>query len=395
MAQPEANAGLTFGLFTTLDNRDHRLPYREVLSNLIEQTRLGEEAGFSTIWTGEHHFGYEGVDIHPNPVITGATLAAHTSTIRIGFAGLIAPQWHPLRMAEDVALLDQLSGGRVECGVGRGVAVREMVNLNVDSDRRNEKRQWALFRETVDIMRKAWTQDPFTYDGLFYRYPQPGTPDHTAAWYPRDARYRTEAGMLAALSVLPKPLQQPHPPVWNVVDSTNGFRIAAEDDMKPMCWLRSTAGVIEAYDAYREVMQRVHARTLARGENCGLLRACFVADTMQQARRITEQPLSFYFGDYVAGHRGKKIFVEPGEEIDNDIAWFDFLFERDQILVGTPEIVAEKITRLREQTGVEHLLTMMALPGVHHSDVMRSIELFGRELMPLLTQADIPLTATA
>jgi alkanesulfonate monooxygenase SsuD/methylene tetrahydromethanopterin reductase-like flavin-dependent oxidoreductase (luciferase family) len=379
-----------YGYFTTLDNRDNRLPYSEVLENLTEQTKLAEEVGYRTVWTGEHHFGHEGIDIHPNPVITGAHLAAHTEKIRIGFAGLIVTEWHPLRLAEDVALLDQLTGGRVECGMGRGIAVRELVNLNTDADRRNDTRNWALFRETVEIAKKAWTEDAFTYDGLFYQWPVRGVPDHTTAWYPRDERYRSESGEYIALNVVPKPLQKPYPPLWNVVDGTTGFRVAAELGLKPAGWLRSTSGMVEAYEAYRDAMQEINGTALQLGENCGMLRAVIVADTMEEARRIAEEPISFYFGNYVAGHRGRKIFVEPGEDVDksNESDWFEFLLERDHILAGTPESVAEQLSRLRAATGVEHFMTLMTVPGVEHRDVMRSIELFGTEVMPRVKQQE-------
>lgn len=377
---------LEYGFFTTLDNRDHKYPYKQILDNYTEQTIACEDAGFTTSWTGEHHFGYEGVDVHPNPVVTGAHLAVHTERIRIGFAGLISTEWHPLRLAEDVALLDQLSSGRVDCGLGRGIAVRELANLNLDADRRNDARNWALFRETVEIIKKAWTEDPFKYDGLFYQWPVRGVPDHTAAWHPRDERYRDERGEVAGLSILPKPFQTPHPPLWNVVDGTPGFRYAAEAGLRPACWLRTTGGIVEAYTAFRDVARELHGQELALGETCGLLRGVLVADTFEEARSILSEPAAFYFGSYVAGHRGRKLFVEPGEAVehDSDTDWFDFLRQRDHLLVGTPEMVAQQIVRLRATTGFDHLMTFMTVPGVDHRSVMRSIELFGSEVMPLV-----------
>jgi alkanesulfonate monooxygenase SsuD/methylene tetrahydromethanopterin reductase-like flavin-dependent oxidoreductase (luciferase family) len=377
---------LEYGFFTTLDNRDHKLPYKQILDNFLEQTIACEQAGFGVSWTGEHHFGYEGVDVHPNPVVTGAYLAAHTERIRIGFAGLMSTEWNPLRLAEDVALLDQISGGRVECGLGRGIAVRELVNLNLDADRRNDARNWALFKETVDIVKKAWTEDPFTYDGLFHQWPVRGVVDHTSAWHPRDERYRDEKGHVSGLSILPKPLQSPHPPLWNVVDGTPGFRYAAEAGMRPVCWLRTTNGIVEAYQAYRETVKALHAEDLALGERCGLLRGVLVTDTLEEAKAILAEPVAFYFGNYVAGHRGRKLFVEPGEEIDHgsDTDWFDFLHQRDHLIVGTPEMVAQQIVKLRRIAGFDHLMTSMSLPGVEHESVMKSIDLFGSEVMPLV-----------
>jgi alkanesulfonate monooxygenase SsuD/methylene tetrahydromethanopterin reductase-like flavin-dependent oxidoreductase (luciferase family) len=382
---------LKLGYFFTMDNPGHVLPYRQLLENATEQTRLIEQCGFDTVWMGEHHFGHEGFDIHPNPIITATHLATKTTDIRIGFAALICTQWHPLRLAEDVAMIDQLSGGRVECGFGRGISIRELVNLNPNADRRNEVRQWALFREIVDVVKRAWTEEPFTYQGLFYRFPEPGITDHHAAWYtPDKAGFRSEKGEYVGMSIIPKPWQEPHPPLWNVVDKTAGFVIAAEMGLKPITWLRSTGGLKEAFGAYRNKASEIQKRELAKGEECGLLRTAFVAETMEEARRIAEPAVEMIYKNYVAGYRSRDIYAEPGETLsdeDRQKGWFDFLFERDHLLIGSPEVVAEKILRLREETGVEALLTWMWLPGIEQDDILRSIELFGERVVPLIRDA--------
>jgi alkanesulfonate monooxygenase SsuD/methylene tetrahydromethanopterin reductase-like flavin-dependent oxidoreductase (luciferase family) len=369
-----------------LDNLENRLPFGQVLQNITEQTLACEQAGFGVVWTGEHHFGHEGFDVHPNPTITGTHLAALTTDIRIGFAALIATEWHPLRLAEDVALVDQLSGGRVECGLGRGLAVRELTNLNPYADRRNDKRNEALFSETIEIVRKAWTEDPFKHAGTFYEFPHRGVRDHTASWYERDERYRSESGEYVGMRIVPRPLQAPHPPLWNVTDSNSGFRYSGEMDLNPICWLRSTGGIIEAFEIFRAA-RAAQGEELALGERCGLLRTCFVAETMEEARRATEDAIEFLYGNYIGGYRGRSIYADPGETIsdaDNQTSWFDFLSARDHLLIGTPEMVAEKICKLHEATGVEDLLTLMWLPGLEHEKIMRSIELFGEQVMPLV-----------
>ena len=201
---------MQFGYFSVLDNPGLEIPYNQILTELSEQTQAVEQAGFNGVWLGEHHFGGEGYDCIPNPLMILSHLAAQTTTIRLGLAAVIVPQWHPLRIAEDVAMLDQLSGGRVECGVGRGIFPRELTNLNIDADRRNDEKNWRLFTETVEIMKRAWTEDPFTWDGEFYKFPHPGVQD-SHSWLPRDSRYRSETGEYIGMSVQPKPLQTPPP----------------------------------------------------------------------------------------------------------------------------------------------------------------------------------------
>ena len=378
---------MKFGFFSVLDNPDLQIPYHQILNELSEQTRAVEQAGFDGIWLGEHHFGGEGFDCIPNPLMILSHLAAQTTTIRLGLAALIVPQWHPLRIAEDVAMLDQLSGGRVECGVGRGIFPRELTNLNIEADRRNEDKNWRVFLETVEIMKKAWTEDPFTWDGEFHKFPHPGVQD-SHAWHPRDPRYRSESGEYIGMSIQPKPFQSPHPPLWNVVDKTPGFVVAAEHGLKPMTWLRARNGLREAFSTYQDAATRVNGRPMALGEDCALLRTTFVAETMEEARRIAEEPLN-HLCKYVGGVRARSIYLDPGEELteeDNAKSWFDFLMEKDHIFIGDPEFVAEKIRGIRREYQLESLLTLMAMPGLEHRHVMRSIELFAEKVMPLVEE---------
>lgn len=378
-----------FGHFSVLDNPNHQLPYKELLSELAEQTLAAEQAGFHSVWIGEHHFGGEGMDIIPSPIVIGADLAARTSRIRIGLAAVIVTQWHPLRVAEDVATLDQLSGGRVECGMGRGIFTREATNLNPDADRRYEERNWRLFKETVRIMKKAWTEDPFTWEGEFYKFPYPGVQD-SHLWYPRSPGWRSETGEYIGMSIQPKPFQKPHPPLWNVLDKTPGFVVAAELGLKPITWLRAREGLKEAFRTYQEAASRVQGRQLRLGEDCALMRTTFLAETEEEARRIAEPALD-RLCSYVGGVRARSIYIDPGETLtdeDNQQSWFDFLMERDHLLIGTPESVAEKIDHLRREYNLEYLLTFMALPGLRQEHVMRSIELFAERVMPLIKEAE-------
>jgi alkanesulfonate monooxygenase SsuD/methylene tetrahydromethanopterin reductase-like flavin-dependent oxidoreductase (luciferase family) len=113
---------MRFGIFTTLyDCGGGAGSPAEVLDNLREQVALAEQLGYDAVWMGEHHFGPYGLGDLPNPIVVGADLAARTSRIRIGQMANIAVWWHPLRLAEDLAILDNLTRGRVDVGFGRGV----------------------------------------------------------------------------------------------------------------------------------------------------------------------------------------------------------------------------------------------------------------------------------
>jgi alkanesulfonate monooxygenase SsuD/methylene tetrahydromethanopterin reductase-like flavin-dependent oxidoreductase (luciferase family) len=372
--------------------------FSEVLDRAIGEAKLAEDSGFDSVWLSEHHFGGpEGWDIHPNPVLTGTYLAAVTERIRIGMAAVILPNWHPLRLAEDIALLDHLSGGRVECGVGRGITNRELSNLNgFGADRRDPDRNWAYFLESVEILKAAWTQDPFTWKGEFFEFPTPGVKDSYAAWHPGNPLYRSADDEYIGMSITPRPLQTPHPPLWNTVDQTPGFRVAAEHGLKPMSWLRSPKALKEAFEAYRETASEVQGRELRLGEDCSLMRTSYVAETFAEARAIAEPAIERLYAGYLGGIRGRQIYAEPGEVLDEAAAgqsWFDFLYERQHLLVGTPDMVADQIAELRDTVGLEHMLMYNWLPGLTADQTKASLELFAEQVMPRFSGASATASA--
>ena len=112
---------MRFAIFTTMSGTDSEDTPVKLLDNLREQVILAEELGFESVWLGEHHFRPYGLGDMPNPIVVGADLAARTTRIRIGQMSNIAPWWHPIRLAEDLAILDNLSQGRVDVALGRGI----------------------------------------------------------------------------------------------------------------------------------------------------------------------------------------------------------------------------------------------------------------------------------
>lgn len=363
-----------------------RRPYGEVLADAVGQAVRAEQLGFATVWAGEHHFGGEGYDIQPNPILTLMLLASKTSAVRLGLAAVILPNWHPLRLAEDLAVLDHVSGGRLDCGVGRGITDREISNLSpFDVDRRFPEANIEIFLESLQILRKAWTEDPFTWKGKYYTFPKPGVTDSYAGWYPRNPGWRDETNQYVGMSIVPKPLQQPHPPLFSVGDSEASFRLAAAHGLRPITWLRSDRALVASFETYREVASRVQGRELALGEQCALMRVCYVAKTEQEARAIVEPAVERLYRDYLGGLRSRSIYAEPGETIsDEELAkpWFDFLNDRGHLLVGTPDQVSERIRRLRDDVGLERLLVYTWLPELDQSQILASLDLFGREILP-------------
>ena len=163
---------MKFGYFCNTTNWTHK-PYHELLDETREITEYCDQNKWDSIWYTEHHFNHEGMESCTNPLMMGADAAARTHQIRIGQACNVITFHNPIQMAEDVALLDQLSKGRVEVGIGRGIYGREAVNLNIEADMKDQAKNFRLFEETLTILKKAWKEKFFDHKGEFYTYPSP------------------------------------------------------------------------------------------------------------------------------------------------------------------------------------------------------------------------------
>jgi alkanesulfonate monooxygenase SsuD/methylene tetrahydromethanopterin reductase-like flavin-dependent oxidoreductase (luciferase family) len=369
-----------------LPSKEPSQSYHEVLAQTTEQVQLAEQLGFETVWISEHHFGGEGYDIFPNPVMVCMHLASRTSRIRLGLGAVILPEWHPLRLAEDIAILDHSTLGRVECAVGKGITSRELSNLSpFHVDRSDPEGLEALFDESLDILRGAWTEDPFTHEGRYYTFPHPGIKDSYAGWYPADERYRDASGIYRGMSIVPKPYQQPHPQLWLVGDSEATFTYAARKGLRPITWLRSNKALETCFKTYRAEASVVQGRELALGEDAALMRIVFVGSSAQHAREMIEPSIDRLYGDYLGGLRGRDIYAEPGETIpqsDLDKPWFDFLYERGHLIVGTADDVSEQILDLRQRVGLERLLVYTCMAEMDPAAILGSLKLFGDAVAP-------------
>ena len=181
---------MEFGLFSLFDffrdKQDEARYFQDTLDICIQ----AEELGFDSIWLGEEHFYAFG--ICPSPQMFLTAVARETSRIRLGTAISLLPFENPLRKAEDFAMLDILSNGRLNFGAGRGIIPKHFEGFCVD-----QAESRARYEESLEIIRRAWTEDPFEYQGSFWQVP--------------------------SLSVGPKPVQQPHPPIYRGTLSRESF----------------------------------------------------------------------------------------------------------------------------------------------------------------------------
>ena len=350
-----------------------------LLDNLRQQTILAEELGFEAIWLGEHHFTPFGVGDLPNPILLGADLAARTSRIRIGQMANIATWWHPIRLAEDLAILDNMSGGRLEVGFGRGIWPYEGPQFHPNADPRKDMENRELFQETVEIVRKIWSNEYFAHQGSNYTFPAPDTafshPSLAAdpAWQ--------DGNRVTKLRVTPRPYQNPHPPLWMTVSTDRSVTTAAEMGLKACYWQPPSLRIRQRMELYAEVRTNLEGRPFRLGEDQAVMRSTYVAPSMEEARRDAESGImsAFIFND---PFRGRQVFTNPGEDLDPEVKLdWDFLEPRT-LLVGSPDNVAEKIQELQEVCNLGYLLVEFAHSGIPQRKILRNLENFATKVMP-------------
>ena len=296
---------------------DRRIPLQSVYERAIERFEIMDQTGYDAVWLAEHHFS--GFSVCPSVHMMATMAAARTQRMRIGTAVSLAPFYHPLRLAEEVALLDMLSGGRLNWGAGRGFSRVEFDAFGVPIDESAER-----FRETVEIVLAAWGSEKLTHHGRFFDFD--------------------------GVEVLPKPLQQP-PPVWMAATSEGAIDWAAGRGfsilMDPHC-THSELGAKRA--RYGERMAA--AGHTAAGRDIPMARLIAIGNTTEQAEAVARRGAEWTVGAYIGPqHR-------PAHAAPSAIAAPDPVerYVSDVILHGTPDSLVDQIQALKETAQLNYLL---------------------------------------
>ena len=242
----------------------------------------------------EHHFNATYTN-SPNPVVFGAMLAAHTSRIRLGQADVVTG-WHQLRLAEDVALLDHISKGRVDLGIGRGGVQYDAAIFNphlkeILPDPKLDLREHYLssdqtatrehFSEFVDILKKAWKEPFFSHQGTHYTFPQPGYPWKYSILDAQSLEdpAAVKDGEVVKIRLGPKPYQKPYPPLWMLMVSEPSFAEAARLGLKGMVWVQPANRLRERIETYTNIRNELEGDQLSVGDDINVMRLAYVAPT--------------------------------------------------------------------------------------------------------------------
>ncbi|MBW2279997.1 MAG: LLM class flavin-dependent oxidoreductase [Deltaproteobacteria bacterium] len=332
---------------------------REMVDEQVTLMERAEEFGFDSVWPAEHHFSEYG--FCASPALSLAAIARSTSRIRLGTGVVVLPFNHPVRVAEDYAMLDLLSGGRVELGVGRGYQPIEFEGYDIDQTRSRE-----IFDESIEIIRRAWTDERLNFEGKHYTF--------------RDVEVR------------PKPLQQPHPPIWLAALSEETFEKAGRMGFNLLLSPVFGGSLQVAKDRvarYREALEENGHDPAA--HEVGALVMTYTGEDHERARKEFADPVIWYFrtfGKYVAPKVGQKP-IEGYEwytqirDLASVVEW-EQLVSHGAVICGEPDYVTERIAEIKEQIGVDHLLGWTRLGGMSDDLVSSHMELMRDRVMPQL-----------
>ena len=366
-----------------------------VVEETIEQCVLADEMGWDYVWFVEHHF-LTGFSMSPCPEVIFGALSRITKRIRLGFGVVILPYHHPIRVAERVAMLDHLSKGRVDFGTGRSAAY-EQTGMGIDP--RDTRDMW---EESLTMIPKIWGSDTFEWDGRFWKVP------------PR--------------KVLPKPYQQPHPPIWVAALQPSTYEMAAKKGIGVMALGISAPSILEPHiKAYRENVKK--ADPVGQYVTNEWLSATmgYCGEDDRSAKALCEQSLKTFFGPDrpylqdqknvyetlvkqwggVPDHLKQNFtrYIEKDEKTGSEEevvdlsgggslvhrAWAELdantLVDRGVMVAGDPESCIRAI-KLHEETGVDQLQFLMATETIPHEKVMKSIEMFGKYVIPEFKKAE-------
>jgi alkanesulfonate monooxygenase SsuD/methylene tetrahydromethanopterin reductase-like flavin-dependent oxidoreductase (luciferase family) len=357
----------------------------------LEQAVFADEMGFDTVWLVEHHFLEEAAHSSAPDAFLGA-LTQRTSRCRLGFGVTLMPGRvnHPIRVAERAAVMDILSDGRLEMGTGRSSSPYQLRAFGVEvADTREE------WEEATRLLPELWTKEKFSYQGRFF------------SWEDQ-------------ITVVPRPVQKPHPPLWVASTQPDTCALAGQKGLGLlMPQLGGPDGAVESIRQYKAaVADPLDQIGQFKNDNCALFTCAFTNDDDDRARVLGGQAAMWYLQclgaiysrdwsgqplesvpdsyRYHAEMRRKGLItggtVDTGLTRDamSDPHAYESMIDKGAFCVGDPAAVTANLERYRA-VGADRVVCVMQLADLRHEDLMRSIELFGREVIPRLRENDGPV----
>ena len=351
---------MKFAIWDNFQPREGVSPTQHFEEHLRE-VEIAEECGFHHYWFLEHHLSPRSP--LPSPSILIGLALARTSRIRIGNMVNILPFRNPIIMAEEIAMLDTISGGRVDTGVGRGLKPTEFDTFCLDQNNSRE-----MLNESLEIMTRIWKDENFAFEGKHF-------------------------SVNKTTPMAPSVVQKPYPPIFISAQSEESIRWAAENDIH---FGQIDAPVDECRrdcDLYREIQIASGHKPTPR---LFLTREIFIGRTNEEARQRALKYLKEYWelwGRYTQ-------FTEEGRMPDSYATWrkrapalfaksYDELIDENLIFVGSAEYVADQINKLAEQLDVAVLACVFHLGSLPHKEVVRSMNAFAEQVLPRVSSPEL------
>lgn len=329
---------MEFGLFTVFDNyKNYKATFErtpeQLLHEVLEQTVVADGFGYNAAWFAEHHFSEYGILTTPQTFL--AIAAERTKNIRLGTAIVTLPFKNPIQVAEDYALLDVLSNGRLNLGLGSGYLPHEFTGFNVEG-----KDKALRFNDSLAVIEKAWKGEKFSHHGDYYQFTD------------------------IKLEVIPK---QKEVPIWIGTLSHNGANFVGKMGYNisgvPYVACNSIAELKDIIGSYKDTYRK--AGHNEKKVKVPLALHTYVAETTEEAIATAKPHLDLYLDTRMYGKSAK----------------YQDLRDREQVLIGSPEDVIAMLKRYQD-AGCDHIMMLMNFGGLPHEKVLKSMELIAKEVMP-------------
>ena len=340
---------MDFGIFLLLQSPTAK-SHQEIFSRGTDLAKTADKLGFESVWCAEHHFSTYGY--LSRPLMFASHLATQTEKIRVGSAVVVLPLHHPLIVAEEIATADLLSNGRLDIGLGRGYQVYEFERLGVKLEESRER-----FEEAVDILLLAFKGEPFSFNGKHFKFGE--------------------------TSIFPTPVQKPRPPIWVVGQSEESIVATAKRGFN---LVSGGFGVsLERLKEFRKSFDDLLVDAEQKDNiRVSTQRAVYVTNDESELPEIIEQArwnmrvtLSLRQGlERVEKGHAQAI---PFDNEPSDEELIDRYF-----VMGTPATCIEKLSEIRDVMGLDHFNANFWFGNLEHKQVLRSMELFAKEVMPAL-----------
>jgi len=352
---------MQLGLFDHMQKHD--IParsYVDLYKNHLEVVEMADQEGMDFYFVAEHHFDM-GFSECPSPGSFLGAASQRTKRIRLGPLVYVLPLWNPIRVAEEIAMLDNLTEGRLECGFGAGIGPFSFAAYNVPWD---DKRQMTL--EALRVIKDIWTHASFTFEGRYFKC--------------------KEVGLSIPL------VQKPHPLLWMPTRSKESIEEAASTGISTVQWVPAgMAAARRAFDEYREVYQRVKP---AAKPHIGLMREIYVAQTDHEARTEGE----FHWKNFWQRRGGARTYGAHGSTglstiLDgsrrHELMNMERSIDEGSFICGSPETVTDQIKKIARQAGADTFLGEFTFGELTQKQVLNSLKLFTGQVQPELRKFEI------